>query len=106
MDGHTASLFPSDRALNEREHLAVPVFLGDAMFRGQERRDRVTLTLPVLNGARQVLFLATGPSKQKVIARILDQGNPDGLPAGLVQPLHGDLFWFLDEAAAALLAVK
>ena len=94
-DGHTASLFPGASQLGEQEHLAVPVFLGDPM------KDRVTLTLPVLAHARQVLFLAAGLSKRKVVRSILAEGNPDGLPAGLVRPVTGDCTWFLDREAAS-----
>jgi 6-phosphogluconolactonase len=56
-DGHTASLFPGSKALEERERKAIPVF---AEHLGSWR---VTMTLPVLNRARHVLFLVSGASK-------------------------------------------
>jgi 6-phosphogluconolactonase len=93
-DGHTASLFPGSSQVRENKRLATPVFLG------AQKRDRVTLTLPVLNHARQVLFLASGQSKQNIIRSILQQGNPDELPAGLVQPVTGNIAWYLDQDAA------
>jgi len=96
-DGHTASLFPGSFRAVENDRQAAPVFLGT------QKKDRVTLTLPVLNHARQVLFLVSGVSKRKIIRSILQDGNPDGLPAGLVQPVKGNCTWFLDENAASLM---
>lgn len=96
-DGHTASLFPGSSQLRERGRLAAPVFLG------AQKKDRVTITLPVLNQAKQVLFLAAGQAKAAVVRSILGDGNPSGLPAGLVRPFTGASQWFLDQAAASQL---
>jgi 6-phosphogluconolactonase len=65
---------------------------------------RLTLTVPVINAARRVVFVATGEEKAAVLARIL-QGPPRGdeLPAQLIAPHPGRLTWLLDEAAAARL---
>lgn len=97
-DGHTASLFPSSSALNERSrwvtsvtHDAPPLPLVP----------RVTLTLPVLNQARQVMFLASGAGKAARLAEVLH--SPEGsslLPASLIQPKDGELIWLVDRAAA------
>jgi 6-phosphogluconolactonase len=59
-DGHTASLFPGSDSLHERSRLVVPVYLGEP------RKDRITLTLSVLNQARHILFLA-GHSKAEMV---------------------------------------
>jgi len=89
-DGHTASLFPGTAALKERERLVVAVYV--------ERLDawRVTLTLPVINEARQVTFLVSGASKAAALARVR---NGDPLPAGLVRPTEGELTWIVDQDA-------
>jgi len=89
-DGHTASLFPDSSALDEREQAAVAVYA--------EHLDswRVTLTLPVLNRARHVLFLVTGATKARALARIR-AGEP--LPAARVRPDPGTLTWLLDQDA-------
>jgi 6-phosphogluconolactonase len=90
-DGHTASLFPSSPALDEREQTAIAVY---AAHLGSWR---VTLTLPILNRTQHVLFLVTGASKAPALARIR-AGEP--LPAGQVCPSHGTLTWLLDRDAA------
>jgi 6-phosphogluconolactonase len=97
-DGHTASVFPGSFQAMESDRLAAPV------FPGTQKKDRVTLTLPVLNHAKQVLFLVSGYSKQRIIRHILQEGNPEGLPAGLVQPVAGVCTWFLDQDAASSLS--
>lgn len=96
-DGHTASLFPGSPQVMEHNRLAAPVFPGN------QKKGRVTLTLPVLNHAKQVLFLVSGLSKQKIIRSILQDGNPDELPAGLVHLVTGSSSWYLDEDAASQL---
>lgn len=93
-DGHTASLFPGDPALEERKRWAAPVL---APLEGKVR-ERVTLTLPVLNRARLVLFLCAGVEKRDVVSRILSGSAPE-LPAAQVHGLERTL-WLLDRAAA------
>lgn len=89
-DGHTASLFPGTSAVEVHDASAVAVYV--------ERLDswRVTLTLPVINAARHVLFLVSGASKAPALARL--RGG-ERLPAGLVQPVDGALAWLVDQAA-------
>lgn len=89
-DGHTASLFPGDPALTERERwvTAVPRPAGEPAVA------RLTLTLPVLNRARCVTFLVSGKGKAQVVGQIL-AGAATELPAARVQPA-GRLLWFLD----------
>lgn len=93
-DGHTASLFPADHALEERRRWAAPA-LGPPEAKV---RERVTLTLPVLNRARVVLFLATGAEKRDVVARIRSGSAPE-LPAAQVHGVERTI-WLLDRAAA------
>jgi 6-phosphogluconolactonase len=96
-DGHTASLFPRAPAVRERTRLAVPVHL-DA-----PKLSRVTLTLPVLLNAAQVLFLVSGREKARIVHEILEDGNPRLCPAGLVQPTRGRVTWMLGRDAAGLI---
>lgn len=97
-DGHTASLFPRSPALEEAERWAV------AAPGPPPHVKRLTLTLPVLNAARAVLFLVTGREKAQAVHRAIG-GNEslDDLPAAAVRPAEGRLYWILDEAAAARL---
>ncbi len=96
-DGHTASLFPGSPALAERMRPAVPVYLEEPKI------NRVTLTLPVLNHATQVLFLASGRAKAGAVHEIVEDGNPKQYPAGLVQPLLGSAVWMIDREASSAL---
>jgi 6-phosphogluconolactonase len=89
-DGHTASLFPDDAALDVTDALALPV-VGP-----KPPPDRITLTLPVFLAARQVMVLTTGSGKQDAVGRVL--AGPDrAVPASLLAP--GDVLLVIDEAA-------
>ena len=92
-DGHTASLVPGDPAL---QVAGADVAL-TAVHQG---RRRMTLTYPVLDLARLVLWVATGAEKAPVVARLV-AGDPS-IPAGRVRARRAVLV--LDAAAAAALA--
>jgi 6-phosphogluconolactonase len=99
IDGHTASLFPGDPAVSENEQIAVVV-----EPRGKHRR--ISVTLPVLNRVVTAVFLVAGQEKAATVREILDGGNPKGYPAGMVLPVKGELFWYLDRKAAGLLSTE
>lgn len=86
-DGHTASLFPGQPALDERERWVLPVVYAQS----KPPVPRLTLTLPVLNAARLVFFLASGQGKVK-LAREIREEKGNAYPASHVRP-RGDLFW-------------
>jgi 6-phosphogluconolactonase len=92
-DGHTASLFPGHPALEEQRAFVTAVH--DAP---KPPPERLTLTLPVLNAARAVLFMVQGASKREALARVLRR-DP-ALPASRVQPVDGELLFIVDRAAA------
>lgn len=92
-DGHTASLFPGHVALAETERLVVRISGAP-----KPPPERVTFTLPLLNAARRVVFLAAGADKRDACARAR-RGDPS-VPAGRVRPGEGRLLWLIDEAAA------
>jgi 6-phosphogluconolactonase len=96
-DGHTASLFPGQPTLDERDRAVVGVERA-----GREPYvPRVTLTLPAINAAREVIFLVAGEDKAGPVARAIE-GPPDpATPASMVAPESGSLTWLLDPAAAA-----
>jgi 6-phosphogluconolactonase len=89
-DGHTASLFPGTAALDVD---------GAWATRGlatQEPSDRITLTLPAVNGAAHVAFLVTGAAKADALRGVIN----GTVPAARVRPHDGKLLWFLDGSAA------
>jgi 6-phosphogluconolactonase len=97
-DAHCASLFPGDAALGERERLVVGVEVpGMAPL-----VPRISFTLPLLNAARDVVFLVSGEEKAEAVARAFGglRPGPDA-PSSLVRPVNGSLTVVLDEAAAA-----
>lgn len=90
-DGHTASLFPGDAALDERTRWVVGVSRANV----EPLVPRVTLTLPTLASCREMLFEVSGPDKRGVLAQVLDG---DDLPAARAHSL-GDTVWLVDSAA-------
>jgi len=94
-DGHTASLFPGTRALDETEHWVV------ANHVPKLNAWRITLTYPALNAARNVLFMIAGASKAPVFAEAFGGTPHDSpYPAERVLPSDGALTVLVDEAAA------
>jgi len=96
-DGHTASLFPETPALGVTDRLVIanPVPKLDTT--------RLTLTVPVLNAAREVRFLVAGAGKAEALAEIMEgEADPRQYPAKLVRPPGGPA-WMVDRAAAGAL---
>ncbi|WNJ18236.1 6-phosphogluconolactonase [Pontibacter sp. G13] len=95
-DGHTASIFPHQMELLKAEPICA---VATHPTSGQKR---ITLTGPSLQMAKKVAFLVTGENKQDKVASILNEPTETSpYPAAHIQPLEGDLVWYLDEAAAA-----
>lgn len=90
-DGHVASLFPGDAALEERAGLVAGVPATPT------RVARITLTLPLINASGRVVVVATGAAKRAVIGRML-AGDRE-LPAGRLAPEGGDVEYYLDAEA-------
>jgi 6-phosphogluconolactonase len=96
-DAHTASLFPGKPAVGESQRLAVGV-----PEPGMEPMvARVTLTVPVLNTAREVAFLISGADKAPAVRRAFGTPPDETAPAALVRPGAGTLLIVLDEPAAS-----
>jgi 6-phosphogluconolactonase len=90
-DGHTASLFPGYAALDERERWAVGVPTAPV----EPYVPRITLTFPVLDTCREMLFEVAGPDKRAILTRLLAGEN---LPANRAQSI-GETVWLVDKAA-------
>ena len=89
-DGHTASLVPGDSVLDVSDR--------DVALAGPyQKRMRMTLTYPVIDRARRILWLATGDSKTEMLQRLKDGDH--AIPAGRVCPDHAVVF--ADRAATA-----
>lgn len=93
-DGHTASLFPSNAALEEKKAWVVSV-------RAEVNPPvRLSLTLPVINSAQNIFFLVAGEEKKNVVEAILERPEEaqQQFPAALVRT-NGRLTMFIDEKA-------
>jgi 6-phosphogluconolactonase len=94
-DGHTASLFPGTEALLEKtKWVAAP-------YVEKLSAPRITLTLPVINAARKVLFMVEGAKKAAILREVLPEDAPQHRPAQRVRPENGELIWLFDRAAAS-----
>ena len=94
-EGHTASLFPHQASLHEKHRLVMPVSVP------KPPPDRLTFTPPLLNAARNVLFLVTGSEKADALHAVLEgEYQPDEYPAQIVRPINGEVVWMLDKAVA------
>ena len=97
-NAHTASLFPHTPVLDEKDRWVAEVYVSE------QDMHRVTLTAPIINQARKVLFLVSGQGKAKALKQVL-QGpfRPHDFPAQLIRTKAGHAFWLVDRDAAAKL---
>ncbi len=94
-DGHTASLFPGTRALEERQRLVV---MNDVP---QKQTRRMTFTYPLIDAADRVWVLIAGADKHAMVARCREARARGDRPVPVlrVSPA-GELVWWLDDAAS------
>jgi len=95
-DGHTASIFPGSEVLQEKQRLVA------APWVEKLHTYRITMTLPVLNNASNVLFLVSGDDKAAILNEVIN-GERGRFPAQSIYPSNGSLTWLLDEAAGSKL---
>jgi len=95
IEGHTASLFPGDPALDEKQRWVL------AVRAPAEPPVRLSFTPVVLNRGRNTFFLVAGENKREILGalRAESDAKPSQYPAGRIRP-SGRLLWFLDKAAA------
>jgi len=95
-NGHMASLFPHQPALHEHRKLVVAEYIDEV------KMTRVTMTLPLINSAKSVVFVTLGPDKASVLREVIvGPRDPERLPAQLIQPSPGQLTWLIDAPASA-----
>jgi 6-phosphogluconolactonase len=95
-DGHTASIFPGDHSAEETTRWVT------AVKGGTPDVERLTLTLPILNRARCIVYLVSGSKKAEVVRTLLTDASAQ-LPPSRIAPQRGKIIWLLDTEAAALL---
>jgi 6-phosphogluconolactonase len=94
-DGHTASLFPEDtQALISQKSCEVT-------FHPQTGQKRITLSMPVLNRARQLIFIVTGKTKAGIVAEVFQNPEKNRYPASQILPRKGTLTWLIDKEASS-----
>ncbi|MEP7267478.1 MAG: 6-phosphogluconolactonase [Saprospiraceae bacterium] len=99
-DGHTASIFSGNTSLFNATNFC------EAVKHPKSNQSRITIIGPVINNADVVIFLVTSKSKANIVAQLLNNDEEMELPASLVNPASGNLFWLLDTDAAELLDNK
>jgi 6-phosphogluconolactonase len=100
-DGHTASIFPGNLDLFKSR------FLFEVAKHPLTGQKRITGTGNLTNQAHTVIFVVTGETKAEIIARIIEKKEgSEKLPASLVLPQNGELFWLLDDKAAKKLNMQ
>ncbi|MBP7792117.1 MAG: 6-phosphogluconolactonase [Candidatus Goldbacteria bacterium] len=93
-DGHTASLFPGHRAVNEQKRWVTHVKAHARVT----LHDRITITLPVINNAKNVMFIISGEGKGKIIRDIVEEKRAGkAYPASMIKPHDGQSVWFIDK---------
>jgi len=98
-DGHILSLFPNSSLLQEEKRLVAVVTDSP-----KPPPTRITLTLPVINHAAQIHFFVTGAEKAEALRATLEGARDlKRFPAQAVQPVNGQVIWWVDEKAASLL---
>ena len=121
-DGHTASIFPKSAAVNEKNRIAVAVYVEGfnprpALLRegveppqggGDKERaiaTRITLTPPVLMNARNIIFLVSGKDKAEALFKCLEGSFvPEETPAQFARLAKGHVTWIVDTDAASRLS--
>lgn len=94
---HTASLFPHTFVLSDLQPAVKAVFVKEL------DAYRITFNAPLINQANHVAFLVYGQNKAEAVKLALGkEQNIEAYPAQLIHPDHGSVYWFLDEAAAAM----
>jgi 6-phosphogluconolactonase len=100
-DGHTASIFPDQIHLWDSPNNCVRA------IHPTSNQYRVSITGRIINNAKEVVLLATGGNKKKVLKEILfDEEISNSYPAKLICPKSKNYKWFLDSSAAALISKK
>jgi 6-phosphogluconolactonase len=96
-DGHTASLFPGQAVLQERDKWVSAYYLeSQSMF-------RITLTATIINRAKEIVVITFGENKAHALNEVLHGDyNPEKYPTQLIKPLYGKLLFLTDKDATSM----
>jgi 6-phosphogluconolactonase len=95
-DGHTASLFPDTDILDELQRSVTEVYVEKL------KSWRISITFPVLENARTVLFLVSGGGKADILQKVLEGKRDTTFPVQRIKD-RKEIEWYLDQAAASKL---
>jgi 6-phosphogluconolactonase len=99
-DGHVLSLFPGTPGVHELERWVISLWLES------QDMSRITLTQSIVNLSKKIAFLTTGSNKAHALREVLKgEYNPNQYPSQVINPVKGELHWFVDEAAASMLKI-
>ena len=97
-DGHTASLFPGQISVDERQNSVISV---TAHYEGRPS-SRITMTPLAINSARNIIFLVTGSNKAAAFAAAINgPEDQEKWPVQRIRPSQGSVIWLVDEDAGA-----
>ncbi|MER3498347.1 MAG: 6-phosphogluconolactonase, partial [Chitinophagaceae bacterium] len=97
-NAHTLSLFPGYDVIFEKEKWVTSFFLKE------QNMHRITLTAPLVNLSKRTAFLVAGKEKAEAVQQVIQYPfEPAKYPAQIIQPVNGQLYWFLDEEASSKL---
>ena len=98
-DAHTASIFPGTDLVHNQEETVAAVWVEKL------NTFRISLTAPLINKAKNVAFITFGANKANALSHVLSDGEKDYnlYPAQLINPINGNLDWFVDEDATSFL---
>lgn len=100
-NGHMASLFPYQPALHEKTKIVIAEHIEEV------KMTRLTFSAPLINAAKQIVFVALGKDKATVVKDVVTGVfDPERLPAQLVRPTRGHLTWILDPGSAEKLPAE
>jgi 6-phosphogluconolactonase len=100
-DGHTLSLFPNSPLIEEQENWV------NAVFSKKKEMYRISLMPLIINRASKIAFMVQGKTKAAVLKEVMEGSyNPTKYPAQIIKPVNGELYWFVDQAAASELKAE
>lgn len=100
-NAHTASIFPGSPLLKPTKEPVAAVYVPEVEMY------RLTVTPPVLQNARRLIFLVTGSEKAQAVHDVIEgEFDPDRFPAQIVRASTGEVIWLIDPDAAHLLNTR